>query len=251
MSNPVPRVIYSLWLDGSETAPEMVRLNLARWRRLNPSYEIRVFDRGDAAALLEGAKVSVDDLTPQALSDLVRARVLAGKGGIWTDASVFPMQPLDEWLCPIMDNRGGFFAFERPGPDRIISSWFLASTSNNPILREWWKEADRFWSAPKRLTDATPIDPVASVSPQSASDDTYAYFWFHYLFQYVVETNTEVADLWSACARLPAGPPHRLQTLFLENPLASPAEIRQAAAAAPVQKLNWRASYPLDTLSLL
>jgi hypothetical protein len=57
--------------------------------------------------------------------------------------------------------------------------------------------------------------------------------------------------LWSGCIKLPADPPHRLQFLFVNNERPAEAEIRQAADAAPVQKLNWRTSYPLDVLASL
>ena len=61
-------------------------------------------------------------------------------GGVWVDASVVPVKPLSQWLGDAL-TEAGFFAFERPGPDRPISSWFLAATPRNLIFREWWKRS--------------------------------------------------------------------------------------------------------------
>jgi hypothetical protein len=247
----IPKVICSLWLQGQDKAPDLVRLNFSRWATLNPHYRLRILDCKDVDLLLKGSGLPIDTLTPQALSDVLRTRVLLDEGGIWTDASVLPIRPLDDWI-PGMLTKSGFFAFERPAPDRLLSSWFLASTPANLILREWWKEIERYWSKPRKLLRGIPADPMACVSPEgAAASDSYPYFWFHYLFQYLVENRPEVAELWSGCVKSPADLPLRLQRLFKDNKRPGEQEIRQAAGAAPLQKLNWRASYPLGALASL
>jgi tetratricopeptide (TPR) repeat protein len=243
------KTIYSLWLQGRDAAPDLVRLNFERWTALNPDYQLKVLDRRDVDELFEGVDLPIWDLPIQALSDVVRARLLRDNGGVWVDATVFPVEPLSQWLDDAF-TEAGFFAFERPGPDRMISSWFLAATPRHLILREWWRQIERFWSKPRRLMEKTPADPVASVSPAGSTDsDQFPYFWFHYLFQYLVESHTEFAEAWSRCTKMGAGPPHRLQELFANAPNPSSAEIRSAANAAPMQKLTWRVSYPLDVLA--
>jgi hypothetical protein len=245
----VPKVIYSLWLQGVDQAPDLVRLNFGRWSKLNPSHRLQILELSDVEVLFQGLDLSIDLIPVQALSDLVRARLLRDNGGIWVDATVFPVRPMYDWL-PEMVTEAGFFAFERPGPDRIISSWFLVAAPGNVLMREQWNEAARFWSKPRRLVEGTPVDPVRAVSPNEASaTGTYPYFWFHYLFQYVVETNAEASAVWGLSKRLHAGPPHRLQSLFACDRDPEPLAVLEAAHAAPVQKLNWRASYPIDLLA--
>lgn len=247
----VPKVIYALWLQGKEQAPDLVRLNFERWAALNPDYQLKILDRNDVELMFDGVELPIADLRPQALAELVRVRLLLDWGGIWTDASVFPIKPLDDWL-PGMLTEAGFFAFERPGPDRPISSWFLVSTPKNVILRKWWEEITRFWSKPRRLVKGIPADPVGSVSPEiAAANDEYPYYWLQYLFQYLVENDPEFAALWSRCVKSSADPPHRLQMLFAADRHPWKAQIRQAANCAPVQKLNWRAKYPLKALARL
>jgi hypothetical protein len=176
----IPRVIYSLWLDGEDKAPDLVRVNFTRWTKLNPHYKLKVLDRSDAEAILQDTDLPLAKLAPQALSDIVRARLLLDNGGIWVDASVLPVQPLEVWL-PKVVTESGLFAFERPGPCQPISSWFLAATPRNVIFCAWWNEIKRFWLKPRRLIDGTPADPVACVAPEAATKgDEYPYFWFIY-----------------------------------------------------------------------
>ena len=39
-----------------------------------------------------------------------------------------------------------FFAFYKPGPDRELSSWFLASKENCPLVKIWCKFVNNIWS---------------------------------------------------------------------------------------------------------
>jgi hypothetical protein len=227
----------------------LIRFNFERWAALNPDYRLKVLDRRGVLDLFEGVDLPIRDLPMQTVADVVRVRLLRDNGGVWVDATVLPVKPLSQWLDDAL-TEAGFFAFERPGWDRPISNWFLAATPRNLIVREWWKQIERFWSKPRRLTDGIPADPVASVSPNGASEsDQFPYFWSHYLFQYLLESHVEFAETWNRCAKRDAASPHRLQALFANTPRPSVADIRSAASAAPMQKLTWRVSYPLDVLT--
>lgn len=245
----VPRVIYSLWLQGEVDRPELVRLCLARWSELNPEHELRVLDSAAVEELLADEPFPVSSLSPQALSDVVRAKLLLREGGVWVDATVLPTRPLDTWL-PALVEETGFFAFDRPGPDRPLASWFLAASPGHVVLKRWWEEIKRFWSLSRPVRDAEiPADPVAAVAPETAEAGSYPYFWFHYLFAYLMEHDAEVAGVWSRSARVSADIPHRLQSLFRDNQSPGLAQLVAAATGSPVHKLNWRAAYPLEFLA--
>src|ERR1700757_4272381 len=104
----VPRVIYSAWLQGAARAPAIVQLCFTRWARLNPAYQLRVLEASDAAALLMAH--NIPPVPAQALSDIIRIKLLLEHGGIWVDATLFPVVPLDAWLPGVMGG-GEFFAF--------------------------------------------------------------------------------------------------------------------------------------------
>jgi Capsular polysaccharide synthesis protein len=247
----VPRVIYSAWLQGVAQAPPIVQLCFSRWARLNPEYQLRVLEASDATAAL--ASHNFPDIPVQALTDILRVKLLLEQGGIWVDATLLPVVPLQGWLPGLMAGTD-MFAFARPGPDRPISSWFLAAAPGHIIIRKLWHEILRFWHKPRRMAQynggPTPPDPAASVAPRAGgATDEYPYFWLHYLFQYLLETDAAFASAWALCPEVSAGPPHRLQTICTV-PVTSEV-VYAAAAEAPVQKLNWRASYPLDVLARL
>ena len=239
----IPRILYMLWLQGER--PGIVRMNFERWARLNPNYRLEILDQSAALAVLAGLPLKLDQLTPQALSDVLRLRLLHKTGGIWADATVFPAKPLDDWL-PQLITPSGFFAFERPKPDRPISSWFLAATPDNAMIRAWWQKVLDYWSVPRTLRKGIPDDPVAA---DATWPDLYPYFWLHYIFQMLVDRDADFAQDWAACAKLSADAPLTMQRLMSENSRStSLEEIIRLVDQAPVHKLNWRASYPMELL---
>lgn len=242
-----PKVIYSLWLQGLQNAPDLVHLNFERWARLNPNYKVEIFDRERVEDLLHDFPLGIDRLSPQALSDVVRARVLSSNGGIWVDASVLPTSPLDNWLPALMTS-SGFFAFEKPGLDRPLSSWFLAATKDNLIMQKWYDSVERYWSVDRILYDGIPSNPSVAVDTWP---DQFPYFWFHYLFQSLMDCDVKFSEAWAECKKRSADAPHALQAALAQDPQLELPQIAELAAGAPVHKLNWRNPYPLATLSVL
>jgi len=251
----IPKVIYALWLDQDcEEIPLVARTCLARWQVLNPDFKLCILDRADVIDLLADFPVPLELMTVQALSDVVRARLLSEKGGIWVDASVLPVRPLGDWLAQA-SGAAGFFAFDGPAADRPIASWFLASEPGHPIMRLWWQEVLSYWNKSRNLLidprDGNPIppSPVWEVSPDGgAQGNTFPYFWFHYLFARLLETNAEFAASWETCPKISAVPPHMLQKLCRQQPAPPRAAITTAIGSSLVQKLDWRAAYPFDSI---
>lgn len=266
--------IFSLWLQGADNAPRTVRLCLDRWRNLNPGYRLHVLERNDVEAELSGFPLTSDELTVQALSDILRARLLSRYGGVWADATTFPTMPLDDWLQPRL-SQSGFFAFDNPGPDRVLSSWFLAAKPESYIMNAWWGECLRYWGKRRSLQVESdgkrtiPENPTWEVAPDGgAGKDTYPYFWFHYLFALLVERNATFRDCWQCSSTLPADPAHvfqqfrrsspgRVGKFIAKTPLLDrflPANRRFARLVlesknlSPVQKLTWRGYWPTSVL---
>jgi hypothetical protein len=230
-------------------APPLVQWALSRWRRLNPAYAVTVLETNDVAALLGDTGLPWQEMTSQALSDVIRAKLLAERGGIWVDATVVPTQPLNAWL-PDAVAETSFFAFERPGPDRPLSSWFLVASPGHYLAVKWWEQIRRFWSGKRSLAKyggtIFPPDPVAAVHPATQIPGQHPYFWFHYLFEYLVQTDEEFRRQWLACKRRSADPAHALQNLFSAPAKPTENQIRHALNGAPVHKLNWRVEYPIE-----
>ena len=123
-----PRTIWILWFQGWDRAPEIVSACRRSWEDLNPGWDVRALSNAELPHLLgHDSPLRANAgawFTPQAHSDLVRIDLLARYGGVLVDATALCAKPLDDWLPDVMGS--GFFAFDAPAPDRMISSWFLA-----------------------------------------------------------------------------------------------------------------------------
>ena len=113
-------VIWTFWADGFATAPRLVQTCLTSWRVQNPAWEVRALDRTDVGAWLDLPDVvdlSRRDLTVQKVADIVRLALLRRYGGVWTDATVFCLRPLDDWLPHAWGPRVLRVPQPRPRPD--------------------------------------------------------------------------------------------------------------------------------------
>jgi hypothetical protein len=187
----LPRVIWMLWLQGWDRAPELVLACAETWRRCNPTWQVRLEDATTLADVLPASAfdhVTGKSLEHEAFSDVVRLELLARYGGVWADATTYCLEPLDDWLVPRMS--AGFFAFARPVPDRILASWFLAAVQGSVVVQRW-REATRDYWATRTSRDH--------------------YFWVHRLFAACHARHPDFRSAWDAVPTLSAVGPHRFQ----------------------------------------
>ena len=212
------KIIWILWLQGWDQAPWLVRQCLASWQKLNPSWDIRVLD---AKSLRK--YIILDDLlepdviiTSASVSDIIRSALLYEYGGIWVDSTVVCHRPLDEWIYEAVKN--GFFAFDKPAPDRPLASWFLAASSQSPIIKKWHKAVIDYWKGRKQAD---------------------AYFWFHYQFKALCEHDPDFASQWAQVPKISADGPHKIQWVGL---LASDKDVINTVVQdlPAVSKLTYR-----------
>jgi hypothetical protein len=145
-ASSVPRILWCYW-DNPDTLPTFVRICMDSWKKLSPSYEVRMVTKDtvkehstfltENAALLEHPRFTA---FPARFSDLVRVCVLAEHGGVWIDASTLLAQPFEEWL---IDTPGkeyyGFYleGFTKDPKYPIIENWFFACPEGSEYVRRW------------------------------------------------------------------------------------------------------------------
>lgn len=179
-----------LWLQGWDDAPQLVKACVRTWERHNPGWQVRLLTAADLPQILDGdpalAAVAAKKLPPEAFSNLVRLGLLLRYGGVWADATTYCLKPLDSWIDEAVS--AGFFGFANPGPDRMLSSWFMAAKPNQTILSIWQKYCVDYWNA---------------------HDERHIYFWFHgYLFRKAYEENKYFRDIWDISPQISANGPH-------------------------------------------
>ena len=126
-----PKIIWIYWHQGLKNAPEVVKKCVLSWQEHNPSYEIRVLSDAEIKRYIDITLPVFQKSKKKSLaaySDVLRINLLHKYGGIWVDSTVMCLRPLREWLG---DEMMDFFAFANPGPDRMISSWFLIGSQHD------------------------------------------------------------------------------------------------------------------------
>ena len=266
----VPKRIYSLWMQGEENAPELVKRNWQRWQRMNPEYELIILDKESSLAYLTDFPFDVSALPVQAYSDIIRLTLLMRYGGIWTDATVFPVKPLSQWL-PMALEENGFFAYDRGLQDpRPISSWFLVATVDSLIMKKWYDLMRAYWFMPRSLD--TTRDIYSAIANMRLDDlaptPHYPYFWVEHLFAHLLKTDEACADAWDKVAKLSSIEPHKVQDLFIRETDGAmffkkwryqhgfisnrkQVEIQNCFAGAHMQKLTLYNKYPVPFLEKL
>lgn len=255
----VAKTIWMYWQQGWEQAPPLVQRCRRSWQRLNPDFEVRALDH---AALLEAVDfpASIDlrrrDLNVQKIAALGRLLLLRKYGGVWSDATVFCTRPLNAWLDEHLDAQ--FFAFRSPGPDRLMSNWFLAAETSSLILARLGDAFTDYYAQHFFAHQGTPLGARLlehyRASWSSSIDATlnwhswyarqvlrvYPYFIFHYTFNKLMLTDPQCAQLWYRGRRYGAEAPHRLQS-FAASPHGI-ADARQEIdrGETPMYKLDWR-----------
>jgi hypothetical protein len=215
-----PKIIWLLWLQGWDNAPDVVRICGSSWERRNPGWRVHFLDQRSLSHFLPAEilePILATPKEPEALSDQIRLELLHRYGGVWADATTVCAEPLDCWLAEAMPK--GFFAFARPGPDRMISTWFLAAEKGAYIVEKWREAAWSYWTS-RTVRDS--------------------YFWVHNLFAKAYDENSGFRDLWdntpqmSAVNRFHFGP----NSSELLQPPPPDAEDLLAAPPVPVFKLT-------------
>ena len=229
---PVPRRLWLYWGQGWDSAPELCRLCLDRWRRWNPRHELQALDAA-AQALLGPPGFDLSVFPERVRANLLRLRLLARWGGVWADATLFCTAPLDAWL-PLLTQRAGCFLFGVPQAEKLIANRFIAGNGHSPLLALW---AELFAALLARYAREGRRLPF--------------YFVLHRSFVVLLRQRAEAAAEWAACPQLPAQGPLALGNLLdlerrrgaeQDRPLSAEEQRRAEALLArfPLHKLSWK-----------
>jgi len=247
---PLPKIIWFLWLQGLDNAPIEVKKCYDSWVLNNPGWQVNFIDANNISQYVTLPGWPIADYVA---SELLRIDLLAQYGGVWADATCYCVRPVDEWLPEYMT--AGFFAFNRPGPDRMLSSWFMASQPKNGITLAFRKKVTDFWknNSGIRLIDHTPWKFLSKylqkINPQLWFKSIFTkvlkvhpYFWFHYTFERTCVDKPRIRKLWDSVPKFSADIPHRLLFAGLFDPVTEQLKSEIDNKVSPVYKLTWKYS---------
>jgi hypothetical protein len=217
------KTIFILWLQGFSNAPDVVQRCAQSWKFYHPTgWKIVLLDLQNLHEYMTLEPVFLS-IAPCEIANVVRVHLLSQYGGVWVDATTFCNQCLDDWLLPYTQQ--GFFAFEKPGPDRLLSNWFLYADKNNYLMDQWCHATLHF---------------------HRNNTTEHPYFIHHYLFGDLYDTDPRSKAIWDAVPKRPANGiigPHYLQEkgFFTEDP-----EVHHSidCQRAPLYKLSHKVDIP-------
>jgi mannosyltransferase OCH1-like enzyme len=129
----IPRVVHRLWLGDPE--PEWQRPFADTWRR--PGWELVEWDELAVEKLRPLANEHIyaraerlcPDHVGQLRADILRLEILERFGGVWVDADLECLRPLDE----LLEGTSAFLAWEVQ--DRWLNTALMGAMREHPFIR--------------------------------------------------------------------------------------------------------------------
>lgn len=219
-----PRRVFTLWLQGPEQAPPVIRCCLDSIRRY----------AGAELVVLDGKTVfdwiTLSDHVVQLwktgkmraahFADICRVELLYRHGGLWMDATCFLDAPLPEWLW-----EADFFVYQ--GGDTLRGSYggiqncFIRGAKDAYLLKVWRAIIRAYWTA---------------------EDSALEYFVHQLLFSVAVEANPRAAELYAQMPALVQDPTHVLWFAYADKPYDE-ALLHEICAQAVFQKFDYKSPY--------
>lgn len=218
----INKTLWVYWDKGFESAPDVVKVAVESWQKMNPEFELIFLDEDKVQEYFD-FKSLFFNLTLDAgiahKSDFIRTYLLARFGGIWVDSTTFCCTPLRVWLDE-ETSETGFFVFKQKADrkDRQIKNWFIVSSKGNPVMVGMLKQLVNYNFKPRERTlyiqkfpGYSHLDGISregtgfSLLNQLDNKGIYPYFYYHYLFNEVVSEGKAKA-LWDIAKH--KGNPH-------------------------------------------
>ena len=251
----LPRTIWFHWMQGLPEAPPIVRACHQSWLKANPNWEVVVIDENNLGAYTrtDFGRAHLRELPPNQKADLIRLDLLAQHGGVWADATCYSMRPLDSWLPDV--SPAGLFAFQRPGRDRLLSSWFLASVPGHDLITKWYDMMVSYWGDRAFRNRERPLVHRAVATALNRSvpltrfwfspfvRDRLAvtpYFAVHYAFAELVRSDPSCARAWQCVPPVSSDTARGIFRDDVPVPLTPSLREQIDTARAPLYKLSRR-----------
>lgn len=173
--------IFLLWLQGWENAKWLNKQVVESWEINNPTWKVHYIDISNLKDYIDDIEYIYDvnkDISPQAKSDIIRLSLLKNHGGVWADATMLCMQPLDNWVHDAVEPAGLWMYHGCGGEmDKSIgpASWFIISKKNHYMIIKWKLECDIYWNN---------------------NNSAHNYFWMDSLFKNLFYNDDIFKKLW-------------------------------------------------------
>jgi hypothetical protein len=250
----IPKIVWILWFQGEVNSPWIVKRCIKSWQVLNPSWKVNILDDELIHQYLPNYQ-SPNRLPKPQQSDIIRLELLEKYGGVWADATTLCNKPLDDWLPAVTTSN--FFVYHLPGKDRLISSWFIASSKNNPLINNLLVEFTAYWQSfninNKNIENKLLMKILSRLFNRNTHSTkhwfgliprkvlgVYPYYALHYFFADLVEKDNECRAIWQNTSKVSADKPHKIQRMGLYTIVTDELLEQIAQDEPPLYKLTYK-----------
>lgn len=179
VANPYPNKIWTLWLQGYDQAPPIVKACIDSIEKYSNGREVIILDETnmfDYVQLPEHImkKYKKGYITKTHFSDILRCALLDEYGGTWMDATLYCSGNFDIFT----KDEVMFFQKLRNENEYIMSSYFMHVNRPNNYMIKMLKECEyNYWKKNNKLKD---------------------YFLLHLFFTALTEEDKEFREMWEA-----------------------------------------------------
>jgi hypothetical protein len=150
VSEDINKTIWILWFQGWADAPWTVQNAKKSWEIHNPDWNIVFLDEKNIYDYLDNIDFIMNrrDVALATKADYIRLALLSKYGGIWTDANVFCLQPLNDWIHMALDTVGVWMYHGyslKVGVEKGCAVWFIASLKGNELIEKWRIGLAKYW----------------------------------------------------------------------------------------------------------
>lgn len=223
VNNPAsePERCFSIWFQGEEQAPPLVRACFRSMRR-HLEQEVIVLDEKTLFEWITLPDHIVrkwrEGKIPHAhFSDICRVELLYQHGGIWLDATGYVTSPVPQWIMDedlmiFLAGQNARWAYS------LIQNCFIRARKGNPLLGIWREAIFAYWRD---------------------EDSKIDYFVHHLLFRASIAHNKTAAALFDRMPHVDQAPTHTLWRNYREQPY-DPELFRSLTEGAFFQKTNYK-----------
>ena len=177
-------LVFSLWLQGEENAPEIVKKCLNSQRKYYKD-KLIVLDENTISDYVDIPDYIWDkwkrgEMSAAHFSDIVRIELLSKYGGYWCDATGFIIQDMPDEI-----KQSDFFMFCAPPnyfPHACGQNFFIRAKKGSPLLDMWKQVVYHYWEN---------------------EDTAITYYLVQLLFRMLVTYNDEAKRCYEKMVKIP------------------------------------------------
>lgn len=201
-SLPEKEKIFTIWLQGEESAPEIVKACFRSIRRMC-SQELVILDEKTLGDWIELPghvmdKWKAGNIRPAHFTDICRTELLYRHGGVWMDATDFAVAPIPDQVM-----NEDFFIFlsgeTMSGAYAFIQNCFFRAKKENYLIKAWNLAIQNYWKY---------------------EDSTVDYFVHQLLFKLVTDHNPKAAALFARMPKISQEATHALWWNYRDRPFS-------------------------------